>query len=350
MENYIPSFELSKDETLWIKEIWEHLLITGRVPDYRQVRLKTKDFTATEFDPRFIDRSLVNKNATEITLLGVLQIEPEERIFEDANKIINTTKNVLREDWEAKEIYLKEIAEEAHLNEVYATVLFRLISFYGSFWSNAGSKESGYFGFEHFTVGQDDNILEAYLQFKDCRSFLNKYFQNLKLPKSHNFPNSFNSNATCALLAGSANLVPKGKFFIDPGRVQELISVDGLGFDLGKLVGLCGELNDNFNRGNLYSTSLLLRAIIDHVPPVLGCSSFKEIVNNYKSEKNARSFKRHMDRLDNSLRPIGDTVIHSQIRVSESTLNETQLDFKNDLDVLLGEVVRVLKVNNVNKG
>jgi hypothetical protein len=47
--------------------------------------------------------------------------------------------------------------------------------------------------------------------------------------------------------------------------------------------------------------------------------------------------------LDRSLRNIADAHLHVQIRTSEVLPTGPQVDFRADLDVLLSEVVRVLK-------
>jgi hypothetical protein len=49
---------------------------------------------------------------------------------------------------------------------------------------------------------------------------------------------------------------------------------DARRFDHSKLLRLIGELNDNYGRGNAYAAHALLRAILDHIPPMLGCATF----------------------------------------------------------------------------
>lgn len=56
---------------------------------------------------------------------------------------------------------------------------------------------------------------------------------------------------------------------------------EALGLDPGKLTRLLAELNDNYSRGNAYAAHALLRAILDHIPPLLGCADFKAAANNY---------------------------------------------------------------------
>ena len=51
-----------------------------------------------------------------------------------------------------------------------------------------------------------------------------------------------------------------------------------------------------------------------------------------------------MNILEKSSRKIADSYLHTQIRKNESSLpTETQINFKNDLDVLLQEIERKIK-------
>jgi len=127
--------------------------------------------------------------------------------------------------------------------------------------------------------------------------------------------------------------------FVDPDRINEIKSITSENFDLSKLVRLCEELNICFAGECYLSMVMLIRAILDHVPPIFQCKAFSELANNYSG---AKSFKQAMQHLENSSRKISDYYLHSQIRNSETLPNVTQIDFSNDLDFLLAEVVRVL--------
>ena len=122
-------------------------------------------------------------------------------------------------------------------------------------------------------------------------------------------------------------------------RVNELRALPPRAWDLRRLVRLCEELNDNFSSGNYLASAMIVRAIADHVPPIFGASSF----SHYASSVVERSHKKSMQNLQSSLRNIADWALHQQIRSKESLPNATQVDFKQDLDVLLGEVVRKLR-------
>jgi hypothetical protein len=85
---------------------------------------------------------------------------------------------------------------------------------------------------------------------------------------------------------------------------------------------------------------VLTRALLDHIPPIFKCNKFSEVANNYGGSK---SFKEAMKYLENSSRKIADHYLHCQIRKSESVPNVKQVDFSNDIDFLLAEIIRILK-------
>ena len=128
--------------------------------------------------------------------------------------------------------------------------------------------------------------------------------------------------------------------YIDPSRIAELQSQHSSKFDLTRLIRLCEELNVVTAHECLMSIAMLVRAIVDHIPPIFGQQSFAQVANNYAGSK---SFKDSMKHLDASLRHIADAHLHTQIRKCESLPTFSQVDFRSDVDVLLGEIIRLLK-------
>lgn len=129
-------------------------------------------------------------------------------------------------------------------------------------------------------------------------------------------------------------------YLVNPIRINELRRIKNQKFDLIKLIQLCEELNSASLSNNLISPTLIARAIIDHVPPIFGKINFTEVANNYSGPT---SFKKSMRILDESLRNIADGNIHGQIRNKEVLPTQTQYDFSQNLDLLLSEIVRILK-------
>lgn len=129
--------------------------------------------------------------------------------------------------------------------------------------------------------------------------------------------------------------VIKGSY-IDKKRFKELKSKNGK-FDFSRLLQILRELDEGFSAENYISVILLVRVILDHVPPIFSFNTFTEVANNYGT----KSFKDSVSHLENSSRKIADSYLHTKIRNKESLPNKTQVNFSNDLDVLLSEIVRI---------
>jgi hypothetical protein len=128
-------------------------------------------------------------------------------------------------------------------------------------------------------------------------------------------------------------------FYVDPVRVSELQSLQTR-WDLKRLDRLLKELNLAHANEMHMATAMLVRAITDHIAPIFDKRSFSELANHYPG---AKSFNDQMKHLDSSLRKIADSHLHQQVRASEVLPTATQVDFRPGLDVLLAEIVRVLK-------
>ncbi len=84
---------------------------------------------------------------------------------------------------------------------------------------------------------------------------------------------------------------------------------------------------------------MLLRSILDHIPPIFSKSSFKEVASGY----GGKSFKDAMQHLENGARKIADSYLHSQIRKKEILPTFLQVNFSPYLDFLLTEVITILQ-------
>lgn len=128
--------------------------------------------------------------------------------------------------------------------------------------------------------------------------------------------------------------------YVAEERLTEIAQIQSKRFDTAKLICLLREINAAYNSDCHLAIGMLVRATIDHVPPIFGFDTFAEVSNNYKGTK---SFKRILKRLNDSLRNLADSYLHVQIRKVESLPTFNQVDFRAELDALLGEVSRVLQ-------
>jgi len=143
------------------------------------------------------------------------------------------------------------------------------------------------------------------------------------------------------LIKESEQFRNKNTCFIHPDRIEEIKALKSSNFDLLKLIQMLEELNITSLTKSHIATSLLVRGIIDHIPPIFSCKNFAEVANNYSG--GTQSFKKAMGNLDKSLRNIADNNIHSQARSREVLPTTNQIDFTPELDLLLSEIVRILK-------
>jgi hypothetical protein len=145
------------------------------------------------------------------------------------------------------------------------------------------------------------------------------------------------------LLLGEENIaVPQPNkldvAYVDKSTIARLRQMRSSNFDLQRLIRLCEELNKCSAAGAFCATAALVRAVIDHVPSIFGARTFTEVANNVGE----KSIKASLLRLETSSRNIADSVLHQQIRKREVIPTRMQVNFSNDLEVLLGEVIRRL--------
>jgi hypothetical protein len=123
--------------------------------------------------------------------------------------------------------------------------------------------------------------------------------------------------------------------FLDPGVLEILRKTTSHKFDFAKLVRFCEELNDAYGRGNYLSCVLLIRAVMNHVPPVFACRNFAEV-----TAQSGRSLKAVFERLEDSARPIADLHTHALIRAKELLPTKHQVEpYKASFELLIQEVI-----------
>lgn len=128
--------------------------------------------------------------------------------------------------------------------------------------------------------------------------------------------------------------------FVDIETIEQLRDAQSKDFNLSKLVRLCEELNRCYASECYYAVAMLVRTVLNHIPPVFGYTRFSEVANNYGGA--GVSFRKCMQHLEESSRRIADSYAHQTIRDREVLPTRSQVNFSSDLAFLLSEVVRVL--------
>ena len=127
--------------------------------------------------------------------------------------------------------------------------------------------------------------------------------------------------------------------YVDKNTLLRLSRIESDDFDVSRLIKLCNELDDNYSLENYYSCAMLLRAILDHIPPVFGKINFPDVC----AQHGGISFKDIMKPLNETAKKIGDHYLHTQISKKVLAVTKTQINFQANLDMLLNEVVAVLE-------
>lgn len=135
--------------------------------------------------------------------------------------------------------------------------------------------------------------------------------------------------------------------FIATARLDTLRSANHVEFDCTRLICLCEELNACAAGGHAHAVILLIRAVLDHIPPVFGVSSFAEVASNYGG--GGKSFKASAERLEKQARKVADRMLHQIIRNREVAPEMQEVDFSRELETVLAEVCRILKPLRTSK-
>ncbi len=300
--------------------------------DARRLRVELNGKLPRGFKQKEIDLRFLRDG--HLTLVGLWHIDSDNSHFGNIEKIITTIKNAISQDPELNKLDAVSIAEKTTIDTKAIEIALFLMYEIGGFNFTGPFVEGNYYGFKWAEFQKDDSGLDGFLDFENLEQHIELFYKRQQpvLPQS---PSSKWKD-----LNNEQSATVNGKSYVNIGRINQLEAIDSPNFDLTKLIQLCKELNKAFSTECFLTCAVLPRAIIDHVPPIFECKNFAEVCNNYRG---AKSFKASMKHLDQSSRKIADNFLHTKIRKQEVLPNNTQVDFSNDLDVLLAEIVRILR-------
>lgn len=107
-------------------------------------------------------------------------------------------------------------------------------------------------------------------------------------------------------------------------------------FNYQKLIALIEELNFNCLNKKTYSSCMILRAILDHIPPLLGKDTFDDVANQYNWGSEKSSLRKAVRELLN-FRNIPDDVLHGRISNKSDIIDMSYLPNKFSINTLLKE-------------
>ena len=123
--------------------------------------------------------------------------------------------------------------------------------------------------------------------------------------------------------------------YVDLMRIDQLKSISSKQFDLSRLIRLCEELNINFTEKCCLGTIMITQAIIDHIPPIFGCSTFSAIT---AENSGSNAFKQAIRNLSDGFGKIAGRYLNRQIKDIEPLPAISQVDFSEEIDILLVQI------------
>ena len=123
--------------------------------------------------------------------------------------------------------------------------------------------------------------------------------------------------------------------FLNSDVLLELKDISSDKYDVKKLVAFCDELNDSYGRANYLCCVLLIRAVMNHIPPIFGFNTFTQVVTN-----SGKSVKAVLSHLEDQARPIADLHTHILIRKKEQLPSKHQIEpYKPSFEILIQEII-----------
>lgn len=126
------------------------------------------------------------------------------------------------------------------------------------------------------------------------------------------------------------------RWIVDPNLITKLAQMSSNAIDFDFLSCLCKEINSCFAHGNIVATLLLMRTVLNYVPPVFGYDAFKQVV-----AQSGRSLKESFGHLEDGLRKIADFHTHRRLTYGDLYPTMAQVEpYKPQFELLLQEVMK----------
>jgi hypothetical protein len=325
-----------------IRAVYRHFMETAQWPKTRPLQVELRRLgnigkLAVEIGRDKISCDRVSESGNcQLTLRGFAECEGAEP---EIQRFLWTVRALVKRyiaEGNSTDVKLSELTAELQLSTLELRRLAELIRISPSLWRSLTSNASD------LTLTPEQDLL----YFEEVQNIGDFYAALQRAREDENVANQFRYPAGYTVPAPSGHpskALSSSRYrlsdYVHPSRIDELRGVENSPFDLRRLIAMCEELNLCAENECLFASAMLTRAIVDHVPPIFGTTSFAQVTSSYAG---SRSFKASMQHLENSARKIADSYLHLHIRQKEVLPTPTQVDFSRDLDVLLGEIVRIL--------
>jgi hypothetical protein len=325
-----------------LRAVYEHFQTTAEWPATQPLQWKLRELghlprLAAELGKDKIRCEIHSRNGTcELTLRGLASVAGGETDISHFLYAVRALVKYLIVTGSTDPVDICPLIEDLSLSDLELRRLNEVIRIAPGLWTGLSS---GGCGVGTITPSHNVWYFERVESLEDYYAALERAHEdervaNQPLPGNTPPPPPLNSSRSQPSVAGTTKLN-----FVDEVRLNDLRSLRQTPFDLQRLIAMCEELNACARNDCLHAIAMLTRAITDHVPPIFNAPTFDAVVNNHSG---GQSFKESMQNLSKSARLIANAHLHVQIRKTETLPTPTQVNFSRELDVLLGEIVRVL--------
>jgi hypothetical protein len=168
----LEDIEVSQPEELWLKKVYEKMS-AGEEIDPRSLRVEMWEDLPVDFHPSQIDTRLLRHN--ELSLLGVLIVDPESNIIANTERVISRIREMLLEHPQLEEVTAEQVAGDLGFNDDDVAVAFAMMSDIGHYWSSASGSGSGR-KYTQIGISRDDTFYE-YLRFENLEKTVEEYIE-----------------------------------------------------------------------------------------------------------------------------------------------------------------------------
>lgn len=174
----LPKIKLTEPERKWLELLYDKVKNSEKI-GYRELRSQLYKEIPKDFHPKQMSRLLIDHSGERITLLGIYSINPETKLIDKTNSIINYIRETLIADPRIKEINASKISEQLKISEPQVGLILYLLSRYGWFIKAATISQT-YFGYSSIDLGDGDEGFDQFIYFNSIEELIqNEYLKEL---------------------------------------------------------------------------------------------------------------------------------------------------------------------------
>ncbi|NQU68329.1 MAG: hypothetical protein HQ510_10335 [Candidatus Marinimicrobia bacterium] len=172
-------YSLTKADQIWLKACYTSFN-TGREIKLRELRASLIDKIPIDYSIKALEKSgLCHGN--KITLLGILNIDPETKYYSQVTSLITTIKNHIISNPSTSKIEALELVRGTNLPTPEILKTYKLISSIGKFSSGSGSQGER---ITYINLDQDE-VFNNYLRFSSVDDLLDEFVVQMQLDTSN---------------------------------------------------------------------------------------------------------------------------------------------------------------------